>query len=226
MPGLFRIIFWPRTSSLTFYSKISNAEITTIFLVSPDHFNNYFSSKTLAYTSFSNWSSPFGALEVDSDLIKRVTKDQNIQTKDYALGLDHGIYVEIPFIKKFFPNAKIVPLLLKNSRSYEDFYLLGSNMRKFSNENSIILVSSDFSHNSTIAQSELNDSKSIEALKNINLSNINEITNDCSQCMAVLSGFLNSKLSNFILLNNKNSFDISEQDKDSVTSYIFGYYGK
>lgn len=209
-----------------FYGKISSAEVTTIFLVSPDHFNNYFSSNTLAYTSFYDWNSPFGVLGADTNIINLITKDQNIETKDYALGLDHGIYIQIPFIKKFFPNAKIVPLLLKNSNSYDDFHLLGSNIRKFSNENSLLLVSSDFSHNSTIAQSKLSDSKSIKALKNINLSNIDEITNDCKQCIAILSGFMNPESGNFVLLDNINSFDISQQDKDSVTSYVFGYYSK
>ncbi|MCX6720005.1 MAG: AmmeMemoRadiSam system protein B [Candidatus Staskawiczbacteria bacterium] len=209
-----------------FYNKISSDKIQTVFLIAPDHYNNYLNPESIAYTSNLNWSTPFGELKTDGNLIKNLQKNENIETKDSAIGLEHGIYVEIPFIKKFFPNAKIVPLVLKNNLSGADFASLGERIRKIGGENSILIVSSDFSHNTPASQALENDKKSINALENLSANKFDQATNDCKQCLAVLSGFLKNDDTNFYFFGNTNSFNISGQDENSVTSYVSGYYTK
>jgi len=209
-----------------FYNKISNDKISTIFLISPDHYNHFFSSKTLAYTSELSWNTPYGELSANKEVIDSLkqTGQGSVAIDNSMLGLEHGIYVEIPFIKKFFPNATIVPLVVDSTASYDNFTTLGNQLNKLSDKNSILIVSSDFSHNSTIKNAFNQDSKSIDALKNLNTDNLSNITNDCKQCLAVLSGFLGDNKYRFNLIDNKNSFDISAEDKNSVTSYVSGYY--
>jgi len=208
-----------------FYNTISSDENAIIFLVSPDHFNNYFSPETIAYTSYLNWTTPFGRLQTDREAISSLSKLYGIQASDSILSFEHGIYIEVPFIKKFFPNAKIVPLVLKNDSSPEDFLALGKEIRK-NNKKSMLIVSSDFTHNMLAGQARLNDKKSIEALEDLSLDNINQVTSDCKQCLATLAGFLDDSLDSFSLIANKNSFDISFVDENLVTSYVSGYYSK
>jgi AmmeMemoRadiSam system protein B len=208
-----------------FYNKIGNDKISTVFLVSPDHFESYFKPETIAYTSRLDWQTPFGDLLCDKNIQSNLLNNKNIELKDTILGLDHGIYVEIPFIKKFFPGAKIVPLVLKNSSDFTVFEELGNKLKNF-DKNSVLIVSSDFSHNASIKTAKENDTKSIDALKTLNKENINNITSDCRQCMAVLDGFLENEDAGFNLFENKNSFDISGQDEKSVTSYIFGFFAQ
>jgi len=209
-----------------FYNRIGSDKISTVFLVSPDHYNSYFKPKEIAYTSYLDWTTPFGELQTDVNSIKSLSSNENIETKDSVLGLEHGIYVEVPFIKKFFPNAKIVPLVLRNNLPYADFLNLGKEIRKFSGKNSILIVSSDFSHDASTEQAATADEKSIDVLKNLSADKLPEATNDCKQCLATLSGFLINSQDSFFLTDNKNSFDVSGQDKNSVTSYVSGYYAK
>jgi poly-gamma-glutamate synthesis protein (capsule biosynthesis protein) len=209
-----------------FYNNVGSEKVKTVFLLSPDHYNNYFKPGMIAYSSFFDWTTPFGILPTDKEKIKAVEEFGNTQISDSAMGLEHGIYVEIPFIKKFFPNAKIVPLVLKSNLPYGDFVDFGKNIKKIGGDDSVLIVSSDFSHNATTQQSSINDRKSISVLKDLNTENISEATSDCKQCLATLSGFLDGGKDNFYLLDNKNSFDISGQDKESVTSYVSGYYAK
>ena len=209
-----------------FYNKVGSDKISTVLLLSPDHYNNYFQPEAIAYTSYLNWATPFGELQTDGNLIKSLVSNGNIEIKDSAMGLEHGIYVEVPFIRKFFPNARIVPLVLRNNLSADKFLSLGETLKKISGGNSILIVSSDFSHNASIERASENDTKSINALRNLSVDNISEITNDCKQCIATLSGFLNKSQDSFFLNDNKNSFDISGQDENSVTSYVAGYYAK
>lgn len=59
-----------------------------------------------------SWSTPFGEVEVDEDtadsllglLKNRLTDDKRAHSKE------HSIEVQVPFIKYFFPEAKIVPI--------------------------------------------------------------------------------------------------------------------
>lgn len=208
-----------------FYNKIGNNDISTVFLISPDHYNVFLPENTIAYTSYLPWHTPFGDLETNKEGIDYLISRTDMQQNDSAMGLEHGIYVEVPFIKKFFPNAKIVPIVTKGSHSYDIFSSLGKDIEDKFGKKAILIVSSDFSHNATVKEAGINDKESIQALKNLNVDNINKVTNDCKQCLAVLSGFLgDDKKYDFSLIDNKNSFDISLQNGNSVTSYVSGYY--
>jgi poly-gamma-glutamate synthesis protein (capsule biosynthesis protein) len=207
-----------------FYNKISNKEIKTVFLISPDHYNNFFPSKTLAYTSKASWDTPYEELSTNKEIINYLLKKGSVAEDSLILGLEHGIYIEIPFIKKFFPNATLVPLILNPNATYENFETIGLQLKELAEKDSILVVSSDFSHESTIQNAFEQDSKTIDILKNLNLQNISGANNDCKQCLAVLSGFLGKNKYKFNLIDNQNSFDISGEDKNSVTSYVSGFY--
>jgi AmmeMemoRadiSam system protein B len=57
------------------------------------------------------WETPFGPLEIESDLARRLT-DEFIFKVETANNYtqDNTIELQLPFIKYFFPEAKIVPL--------------------------------------------------------------------------------------------------------------------
>jgi len=207
-----------------FYNKLSAEKIETVFLISPNHYNHFFPSKTLAYTSKAEWNTPYEKLSANEKIINNLIKKGKVKIDNSILGLEHGIYIEIPFIKKFFPNATIVPLVLDYNANYNDFTAFGNELDKLAGENSILIVSSDFSHASTIKTAFEQDSKSIDLLKDLSQENVKNITNDCKQCLAVLSGFLGDEKYKFSLIDNKNSFDISKEDENSVTSYVSGFY--
>ena len=217
-----------------FYNKIGNKNIDTIFLVSPDHYNKFFPSGVIAYTSSSTWQTPFGNLYANKDIVNSLIKQRQIESNDSAVGLEHGIYIEIPFIKNFFPNAKIVPLVLNSATASDNFSELGTELKNLAGDNSILIVSSDFSHDISAKTAGLNDKDSIKILKDLQTEKIKDINSDCTRCIFVLSGFLeNAQNYKFNLIDNKNSFDYSEDplagsghSKDSVTSYVSGFWSE
>lgn len=132
-----------------------------------------------------------------------------------VLSLEHGISTQILFIEKYFPNAKIISYVLNNNAKLSDFENFGKELNS-QNKNSLLIVSSDFSHNLSYVESQKADKKSVEALKNLNLENIKNITSDCKTCMAVLSGFLGED-------KEKYKFNLID-NKILETSYIFGIF--
>ena len=208
-----------------FYNKISNKNIDTIFLVSPDHYNNFFATGVMAYTSDLDWNTPFGVLESDKKIVNSLAGQGTVEKNNSLMGLEHGIYVEVHFIKKFFPNAKIAPLVLNTSANFDNFSDLGAKLKNLAGKNSILIVSSDFSHNISAKEALIKDKDSITILKNLQHENIKNIGSDCAKCFAVLSEFLGTAQNyRFNLIDNKNSFDYANDTQDSVTSYVSGFF--
>jgi poly-gamma-glutamate synthesis protein (capsule biosynthesis protein) len=215
-----------KDSIAQFYNQIASNDEKIIFLISPDHYNHFYPSGTLAYTSKAAWDTPYGKIETAPDVIDDLIESGQVKLDTPTIGLEHGIYTEIPFIKKFFPNAEIVPLVLDSTSKSEDFASLGQKIKSLDKGNFILLVSSDFSHETSFSQAFKNDSASIDELKNLSTGNLESITNDCKQCVVVLKNFLEVGDYGFNLTGNTNSFEISGQDPASVTSYVFGYFAK
>jgi poly-gamma-glutamate synthesis protein (capsule biosynthesis protein) len=163
-------------------------------------------------------------MSADNEIITNLCSDNQIFSDINSFRGEHGIYVLVPFIKKFFPNAKIIPLVLNMGIKADDFVALG---KKLQNKNSILIVSSDFSHEASAQTASIQDKKSVEIFKNLSQKNFDGLNNDCKQCIAVLQGFLGDKNYAFNLIDNKNSSDFGPSTgsgQAAVTSYVSGYW--
>lgn len=205
-----------------FYSGISG-DIENVFLIGPDHYNALNLEDIDVVTTKLIWNTPYGELESNKELIQNIlSKNSNIKIDDDIFKMEHSIYTEVPFIKKAFPQAKIIPLIIKNTYDYNKFMKFGENLNKTSKGRTLMVVSSDFSHEATIDDAKKQDEQSRSILKDLKLNNLNEITCDCRSCMAVMLGFL-EKDKKFHFIENKNSADFGSPD-ETVTSYLNGYF--
>lgn len=198
--------------------KINPENAETIVVIGPDHFNKL---ENIIATSKLSWETPFGDLPADQDLIAKIISE-NISENNSPFYNEHSVYTPMPFMKKLFPQAKVVPLIIDSRYNFEKFYQLGKMVRGKAGEKTILIISSDFSHEASIPEAEKNDKKSIEALQKITAQNINNITCDCRNCLAFALGFAGES-KKFILLDNKNSSDFEKVDQN-ITSYVAGYY--
>jgi len=204
---------------------INPTGIKSVIIVSPDHFKQITKTDVLVQTTDSNWHTPFGNIDPDSDLINKITQQNGIMNDIGLFRTEHGVYTLVPFVKKALTKTKIVPLVLSQSTDYEYFYDLGEKISKIVNlDETVLVISSDFNHYTSIQKARSNDEKSIKLLPNKKLEEVNLITNDCKQCTAFLFGYLKNTDTDFKLIFNKNSFDLSGQDPENVTSYIGAYF--
>jgi len=209
----------------SFYAGIDITTIKTVVVVSPDHFQKI-TPPTLAVTTPFFWRTPFGVVEANKDLTMKLAGLEKVQVQTVLFYNEHGISLHPPFIRYYLPQAKIVPLVLSQVGSFEYYQMLGKTVADTLNPSeTLVIISSDFSHNETKAGSEAKDRKSIEWLTSMDVDAINKITCDCRQCFAFLLGYLEDEQTTFHLQNNKNSTDFGGEDKD-VTSYVSGYFVK
>ncbi len=191
----------------------------TVILVGPNHRNiGKYPIQTSAYA----WKTVFGTIEPDPELINKIKDLNNIGVLEDYFNLEHSVCGLVTFVKKYFPQAKIVPIILRSDARQEDVLAI-ANKLSGSCSNCLVIASTDFSHEVPDAQATKNDQLSMEILRERDFDNISEITSDCNQCFWFLSGFLHEN-DKFFVDDSSNSFKLSGEHKESVTSYITGYY--
>jgi len=208
------------------FAGIDSSKIKTIIIVSPDHFNQIINPSCLVQsTSNTKWKTPFGIVDSDEKFIYDISQKNGVCFNLNTFRGEHGIYTLIPFIKNYFTKGKIVPLVFKQTNNLDFFVNFGQEIaQKINPKETLLVISSDFSHYVTTEEAQKNDQKSIELLPNKKTEEINQISNDCKQCIAFLFGYLRNKKTNFELISNKNSFDISQENPENVTSYMGAYF--
>ncbi len=204
-----------------FFSEITLENVETIYIVGPDHFDTLDFEDIDVISTYLNWKTPFGNYFSDRSRIGELVEGGDIEIKDLTFRKEHSIYTLIPFAKKVFPDSKVIPLVLRSRMSLEKCFKIGSELNI---ENSLLIVSVDFSHHATKEIAQENDGRSIEALSSMEIEDINNITSDCRECISLLYGYVSKQDSKFELLANMTSGDFGSEDLNNLTSYIAGYY--
>lgn len=108
--------------------------------------------------------------------IKNEYNLDNVLASDSKIKGDHSIQTILPYISQYFPNSKVVPILV--STKYQDINDLNNNVKKFINafgsQKTLYVASVDFAHNVSLEEG-LNKNK--ESINNISSFNYGEILN-------------------------------------------------
>ncbi|TAK95199.1 AmmeMemoRadiSam system protein B [Patescibacteria group bacterium] len=208
-----------------FFAGLGNTNAKTVIMIGPDHFQSLQGKNVLAATSLLGWETPFGVVDADHDLGERLIAEPGVMEDNPLFFAEHSIYTEVPFLKKVLPNANIIPLIISREATAEKYVAFGQRLRELAGDEVLLVVSSDFSHNLSVADAQRSDQKSMAVLQSLDSQNAAQVGCDCPACMGVLSGFLGKSKHTFRLLRNQSSNDFGSQDK-TVTSYVSGYFEK
>lgn len=206
--------------------NFSNREIKTVILVGPNHFEK---GDALIYSTEAVWNTPFGLVEPDLDIMEDLKKSQNIKLNKNILEKEHSIAGLMPYIKYYFNKAKIVPLILSSNVTPEQTKKLATRIAEYTDQNTILIGSIDFSHYLDPKQAMINDQKTIQAIKKFDYQTISGFNNDFVDSPACLNLILMTcridDKSEIFFLNNTNSSLLLNDPATACTSYItFGTY--
>lgn len=165
-----------------------------------------------------------------------------IQKNDYA-DFEHGINNHLPYIAKYFPNAKILTITIKQDTPVNKLNELTADLTSQNLKNTLIIASIDFTHNEYEKFGLQNDNRTIEWLTNIspnfNYEDIqtlttslgpteNAIAMDSPETFYVFAKLMEFKnATTFELFKRTSSTSLSGvDDPDLYTSHIFGKFQK
>lgn len=209
-----------------FFSNLEVKNYDTVILLGPNHFS---AGQADIITSVYDWQTPYGILKHDREVLSKLlyyNDNLNIQAEEDIIENEHAINSEVAFIKKTFPQATFVPIILKPSVSEQTAEKLAQVLFEISqNKNILVLASADFSHYKNSQQAQEDDKISISAIESFDFFNIYSIEVDSPPSIYTLLKFSQLSGAEFEILDNSNSATLTDKpDLDSTTSYITGYF--
>jgi len=205
------------------FNSIDSRGIKQVIIISPDHYNQKLSMNSHGFTTMSTWKTPFGDL-LSVQKPELIDGQGLFATHDKVFHVEHGIFNIIPYVKYFFPHARVLPIILSSRSSREDIeHVVAVVKLELKNEvETLVILSTDFVHNALLEDVVAKDEKNKQLLSSLNEQNFSQIENDCKQCWMFALTWLDSQHS-FKIFENKNSHDFGGPEKN-ITSYISGCF--
>lgn len=207
-----------------FYGRIPHREhIKTVILLGPDHFN---AAKSSIVTSTAVFETPLGQIESDAGFIGRLIKSRTVQNDERPFDREHSMGTHVPFIKKFIPNARIVPIVFRANTSEAQAKSLGKELAKIAGERVLVVASVDFTHYFTATKARPIDLRSKKLLEMMHPNIMSAVDADSPAALITLLTYIELKsvthAKEFKTMNSADFTGIST----NTTGYVTGYYVK
>jgi AmmeMemoRadiSam system protein B len=196
------------------------------YILSPDHYG--ISTEHYALTTGS-WESGFGKVETDINKVKELAELLEVDLDTRVFRNEHGVSTLMPYIKKYFPTARVVVIAYESEGPVNiPFCLrlaqaLESEFDEKGKKENFLLISTDFSHHADLKKTAERDFNSEQYLRNTGNASWYMAFCDNRPGMYVIDRLGKNNLQSVILYHT-NSWEISNQWDDDVTSYFFVYF--
>jgi len=193
----------------------------TVVLLSPDHFNTA-SMLGNSFITLLPETQKFYGIEVDGSLIRVLSSRNSLIFNNAGVSLEHGITSLIPFIKKYLPETKIVPLVIPCSISRKKVNNFTSYLNSAAPLKTIVIASVDFSHYLPPRVAQFHDIKSIRTLINFEKENFENLEVDSWQSLYIARAFAQLRKGEFPeIIGYSNSADfLKDKYPEKSTSYF------
>lgn len=208
----------------TFFEGLKNQDIKTIVLVGPNHFEQGSNKISI---SAAQWDTPYGLVLPNSNLAKKLAKQDIAKIDEEPFAGEHAISGLVPFIKKSLPNVKLVSVILKSATTPDEAKDLAANIKKYSDDNTLVLASVDFSHYLPAQVADFHDEKSRATIENLDTTGVWNLEVDSQASLAVALHYaLGTKFEQANILWQTNSSRFIGQLDTPGTSHQFYYFSK
>lgn len=205
---------------IDFFKRLSIQKPQTIILIGPNHFEK--GGKILS--CLENFKTNNGEVEINSKMVETLQKDKLAEISEEIVKSETSISDIVPIIKSYFPNALIVPIILRQNSSMEQLEILSDRLSIILDEKTILIASIDFSHYLSSEEAEIKDSETIETIFRFDIGKILTYGNDnldSPASMAVtLLAMKNKNHTAIEIFHHTNSGEIIRNGRPPTTSYF------
>jgi AmmeMemoRadiSam system protein B len=114
-----------------------------VIILSPDHFNR---SRRPMATTRRDIETVFGPLQNDRAATGALLRDEALFDDSGLFAKEHGIAALLPFVRHFFPDAKIVPIAISYDASRADCDRALALVEQLIGPRTLVVQSTDYSH--------------------------------------------------------------------------------
>jgi len=140
------------------YRELIGRKYEKVIVIGPSHFIVF---PGMALSESDYFESPLGLVPVDQDMNDKLAMDLNFTVNEMAFMKEYSIELQLPFLRKYIPEAKLIPLVLGNKVNYKDIAL---KIGEILDENTLLIVSTNLSHFLNNEKARKVDQETINAL--------------------------------------------------------------
>lgn len=160
-----------------------------IILLSPDHFN---ACQTRFCITSNQFKTFFGTVSSSSDIVNVLASSTDVSVNIALFNREHGIYGVLPFIAYYFPDVEVTPIVLSQKLPWKDQRdQLLEILNRVVDDQTILIISSDFSHYLSLDQANIKDEQTQKVLERQDLEGVMSLENpqqsDCPGCLWLAS---------------------------------------
>lgn len=204
----------------SFFNSLEDQDFDTIVIVGPNH-------KQLGNAIISDgqaWQTPYGVVSVDKKLFSKTVDQGAVSVNSRVLGEEHSISALVPFVKKTWPRATIMPIIVKDNAGVAELDKL-VNIIAESKRKVLFIASVDFSHYLSQTVADFHDELSRSVLKSGSTQSLQKTEIDSQPSLYALLKYNESKKAqHFTEAAHTNSARIIGKDLEETTSHFIGYY--
>lgn len=208
--------------------KKHNNDIKNFFIISPKHTDlgyGIISLSSLDWRITGNKS-----VKANKKYINKILNRLNIKEDRYAFHKEHGIGTLIPFINYYYPDARIIPIVMDEFNKQISICgklsgIISGLMEK--DDKSFLIISVDFSHRVNLSKTKKRDAITRDALNSLDPDRVNEIYSDNNVSLFTLFFTCNNlNLDANHIFCNIDSQSYIRKNLDDITSYFFTFQYK
>ncbi|MGB9893631.1 MAG: AmmeMemoRadiSam system protein B [Candidatus Saccharicenans sp.] len=148
------------------YRLVKGQKIDSVVIIGPSHQYGFNGCSIYLKGGF---ETPLGVAEVDEDLARDLAKQSGFGYIPEAQAKEHSIEVQVPFIQKTFPGAKIVPVVMGFQTEKTVRTLSEALSRVLPGRKALVVASTDMSHFLPRKEANQQDSQTIELIRSFDL---------------------------------------------------------
>ncbi len=198
---------------------------STIVLFGPDHFSR---GMYPVSTAEEYWKTPLGKVEVDKDIVEKLSKLSFVQRQPSVLSEEHSIYGLVPFVARSLPKTHIVPLTLRIDISEDELQKLRDELVDIVPKDTVFLASVDFSHYQTSPVASFHDERTIDVIRSFDMDRIDSLEIDSPASVSLLLKLMDAYGTKHIVHEeHTNAAElVGDPDANDITSYYVPFFAK
>ena len=114
-----------------------------VIMLSPDHFRQ---THKMFATSATGFETPYGDVDADRDAVAALLAHGDLIEDSCLFAKEHGVQALLPFVRHYFPEAKVVPVAMSIRSKRADWDRLIEALLPLIDDGTLVVESTDFSH--------------------------------------------------------------------------------
>lgn len=192
---------------------------TRVIIIGPDHLGR---TRAPAVVSRASWRTPYGTLAPDPSTA--LLPESVAANEEAVFNVEHSISTLVPFIKKSFPDATVLPVLVNSRLSETQEAMLADALPV--DDHTLVVASVDFSHYQPDRVARFHDRTSRAALSFVDPALVGDLEIDSPEALRVFLRIMQRRGAlGMTVLGNKNSAQLAAQpDLPETTSVVLAAF--